>query len=87
MVIIMKKALIDTQTSVQYISSWEGISPIYSTYENSARVCEVVENEFPVYETLFWLDCSEDIIADQYYYDLKTKSIKKIINASMQIKE
>lgn len=34
------------------------------------RVAQVVADEgFPVAEPLFWMDCAEDVVADQFYYD------------------
>jgi hypothetical protein len=77
----MKKALCDTTTSVQYISSWVNKNPIYETYTNSARVCEVCDTTFEVYKTLIWVDCDDDVVADQYYYDTESKTIKQIVNA------
>jgi hypothetical protein len=92
---IMKKALCDTQTSVQYIVSWVEIpdtdpkqyNAIYETYPNSARVCEVADAEFPVYQTLVWVDCADDVVADQYYYDKESKTIKPVENAEQPIQE
>jgi inosine-uridine nucleoside N-ribohydrolase len=78
---IMKKALCDTTTSVQYISSWSGNTPVYETYPNSARVCEVADAEFPVYQTLIWVDCADDVVADQYYYDTEAQTINPVENA------
>ena len=77
----MKKALCDTTNSVQHIVSWVGSSPVYETYPNSARVCEVADAEFPVYQTLIWVDCADDIVADQYYYDKEAQTINPVENA------
>ena len=77
----MKKALVDTQTSVQHIVTYEGNNPIYETYPNSARVCEVTDTQFEVYKTLIWLDCADEVIADQFYYDMESKTIKPVENA------
>ena len=89
----MKKALVDTQTSVQHIASWVEIpdttpkqyNAIYETYANSARVCEVSDTPFEVYKTLIWLDCADDVVADQYYYDTESKTIKPVENAEQPI--
>jgi hypothetical protein len=78
---IMKKALCDTNTSVQYISSWQDGNAVYETYPNSARVCEVADAEFPVYQTLIWVDCADDVVADQYYYDTEAQTINPVENA------
>ena len=85
----MKKALCDTTTSVQYIASWVEIpnpilkryEPIYETYPNSARVCEVTDTTFEVYPTLIWVDCADDVVADQYYYDTEAQTINPVENA------
>jgi hypothetical protein len=91
----MKKALIDTTTSVQYIASWEEIpdttptqyNAIYETYPNSARVCEVTDTTFEVYQTLIWVDCEDDVVADQYYYDTETQAINPVENAPQPTQE
>jgi hypothetical protein len=77
----MKKALVDTQVSVEHIVAYENNNPVYETYANSARVCEVVNTEFPVYETLIWVDCEDNVVADQFWYDTQSKTIKPIENA------
>ena len=85
----MKKALIDTTTSVQHIASWVEIpdttptryNAVYETYHNSARVCEVEDTTFEVYPTLIWVDCEDNVVADQYYYDKETQTIKPVENA------
>jgi hypothetical protein len=84
---IMKKALIDTTTSVQYISSWQNGNAILETYPNSARVCEVTDTTFEVYPTLIWVDCEDDVIADQYYYDKETQTINPVENAPQPTQE
>ena len=77
----MKKALCDTTTSVQYIVSWQDGNAVYETYPNSARVCEVSDTTFEVYQTLIWVDCADDVIADQYYYDTEAQTINPVENA------
>ena len=85
----MKKALCDTNTSVQHIASWIEIpdttptqyNAIYETYPNSARVCEVTDTTFEVYPTLIWVDCEDDVVADQYYYDAEAQAINPVENA------
>mgnify|MGYP003352709411 CR=1 FL=1 len=44
------------------------------------RVAQVAaDNEtFDVAEGLFWVDCADDVVADQFYYDPDTKSILAI---------
>jgi hypothetical protein len=72
----MKKALVDPNTKVKYISSWtDPISdgkpylPVYEEIENSQRLAEVANTEFPVASPLFWIDCPDEAIADEWYYD------------------
>jgi hypothetical protein len=77
----MKKALCDTTTSVQYIASWQDGNAIYETYPNSARVCEVTDTPFEVYPTLIWVDCADEVVADQYYYDKEAQTINPVVNA------
>lgn len=33
------------------------------------RVADVHVEGFPVAEPLFWLDCADDVVADQFYFD------------------
>jgi len=80
----MKKALIDTQTAITHIVSWgeePDPLPVYETYPNSGRVCEVVDTPFEVHPSLVWVDCADDIVADQYWYDFSDATIKLIENA------
>lgn len=67
------KALINPNEETKYISEWNENTPIYTTI--GQRVCDVAENDFPVAEPLFWLDCNNDVLADLYYYDVTTQSI------------
>ena len=85
----MKKALIDIQASVSHIVSWLEVpntnpkkyNAIYETYPNSARVCDVADTSFEVNPLLIWVDCNDEVVADQYYYDAESKTIKAIQNA------
>lgn len=76
------KALIDPRASVSYVSSWAGnpLKPVFSTYPNSARVCEVSNTDFPVAEPLFWVDCDDTVIADQFWYDTVSGVISPVVN-------
>lgn len=44
------------------------------------RVAQVEQdsNIFPVAEDLFWTDCSDDCVADQFWYDTTDKTVKPI---------
>ena len=33
------------------------------------RVAQVSEESFEVHRELVWIECSENVVADQYYYD------------------
>jgi len=40
------------------------------------RIVETAAQEFPVYKTLFWVDCDDAVEADQWYYDNADSTIK-----------
>ena len=73
----MKKALIDPTTQVQQITGWmlnpssvgPKYLPVYTAIPDSARVAEVSDQSFEVAPPLFWADCGDEIVADQWYYD------------------
>jgi len=46
--------------------------------ETGFRVAEVVEVPFEVYHTLFFVECLDDVVADQFWYDPSDKKIKPI---------
>jgi hypothetical protein len=88
------KSLININESVSKIVSWvknpkwDGQSkdeylPEYGVIANAARVCQVEQDSqvFPVAEPLFWVDCSDNVIADCFYYDTVNKTIQPIVNA------
>lgn len=86
------KAIIDPRiTEIMYISSWKsvgvepniGYEPVYSYYSDSARVAEVQqdENVFPIAEPLFWTDCPDNCVQDDWYYDTVQNICKPIENA------
>jgi hypothetical protein len=85
----MKKALISPNESpIQYISGWtEKNQPVYSTYPNSCRVAEVEQAEFEVAPPLFWVDCADDIVADQFYFDTVTDEILPVVNVPKPVLE
>lgn len=80
----MKKALISpNEAPIKYISGWTATKPyqaVYSNYADSCRVAEVVSQEFEVAEPFFWVDCADDVVADQFYYDTVDQTIKPIVN-------
>lgn len=48
--------------------------------ETGYRVAQVEQTEFPMAEAFFWVDCADDVVADQFWYDPQDKSIKSIPN-------
>lgn len=87
----MKKALISpNEAPIKYLARWElnpvqdpkqKYLPIFETYPNSCRVAQVEDEDFPVAPPLFWTDCADNVVADQYYYDTVSKTIKQVVNA------
>lgn len=76
----MKKGLVDPNTKVYYISAWnppvkqgEPYTPVFTEVPNSDRLAEVIDNEFEVAPPLFWADCPDQAIADQWYYNNATQ--------------
>lgn len=53
------------------------IEPIQTGY----RVAQVEQdaNIFDVAEGFFWVDCADDVLADQFWFDPIEKTIEKII--------
>jgi len=75
----MKNALISPNESpIKCISGWTTDTPpepIYTSINNSCRVAEVETQTFEVALPLFWTPCSDDVIADQWYYNTSDKEI------------
>jgi hypothetical protein len=48
--------------------------------ETGYRVAEVVAqgNEFEVNSALFWVECGDDVVADEFWYDPSDSTIKPI---------
>lgn len=48
--------------------------------ETGYRVAQVEPDEdiFPVADTLFWVDCADDVVADQFWFDPEDQTIKLI---------
>lgn len=77
----MKKALISpSEGPIKHIVSWDKVTPIYAYYPNSCRVAEVCGEEFEVSPPLFWVDCADDVVADEFYYDTSDEAIYPIVN-------
>jgi hypothetical protein len=45
---------------------------------NGYRVAQVASQDFPVAVGLFWVDCSDDVVSDLWYYDPEDQTIKEI---------
>jgi hypothetical protein len=65
----MKKALVCPNEPVSYFDG--------STGYRVAQV-ELAQNIFPVANPLFWTDCADDVVADQFWYDPSDQQIKPI---------
>ena len=52
------------------------IEPVQSGY----RVAQVEPdaNIFPVASALFWVDCADDVVADQFWFDPTDQTIKPV---------
>ena len=76
----MKKALISPNESVSYISEWVPVgtniyTPVITTIVGGERVAEVMDTPFEVAPPLFWVDCLDNTVADQFYYESQTQQI------------
>lgn len=75
------KALIDPNTQVSHVISWNGDKPVVEVYTDSARVAEVTATEFEVALPYFWTDCADNVIADKFWYSMATQQINPVENA------
>jgi hypothetical protein len=75
----MKKALISPNEVPQYVTSWVNHqTPVFSPIANSARIAEVAAEDFPVAGPLFWVNCSDEVVADQWYYNTDSETIESV---------
>ena len=58
------------------ISSQEAVTNFDGT--TGYRVAQINETGFEVAEPLFWVDCADDVVADQFYYDPQDSTIKAV---------
>jgi hypothetical protein len=65
----MKKALIAPNEPVNFFDGKTG----YRVAQT-----EPAENIFAVAEPLYWLDCNDEVVADQFYYDPTDATIKAV---------
>lgn len=70
----MSSALIDPNSPVSYVTGWADKTLVFSVIPNSARVCQVVSDgsEFPIAEPLTWVECDDQVVADQFYFEVTT---------------
>lgn len=81
----MKALISPKESSILHVVAWSGNppQPVLESYANSCRVAQVEPDDkiFPVGGELFWADCSDDCIADMFYYDTVQEIILPINHA------
>jgi hypothetical protein len=83
------QAIIDPRHKAIYISSWDETTPssptpIFSPIANSARVCQVEsEATFNIAAPLFWTSCTDDVVADRFYYQTNTSTFLVVSDAPL----
>ena len=65
----MKKALISPEEEIFHVTEGDFLG---------YRVAQIEEDSFDVCEPLFWVDCEDHIVADQWYYDKDTQEFKLV---------
>lgn len=73
-----KEAMISPQEERQYQSGWDdSTTPPSPIYVYGWRVAQVVPlgQTFPMAEPIFWMECSDDVEQDLYYYDTTQNEI------------
>jgi len=48
----------------------------YSNQEIGLRVCDIANQTFDVHQTLFWVDCDDEALADLWYYNTQTQQVE-----------
>jgi hypothetical protein len=46
--------------------------------ESGCRVAQVAVTAFEVTPPLFWVDCADDVVADEFYYDIAAQTINAV---------
>jgi hypothetical protein len=78
------KALISPNEMSPYLESWtynprlKTWEPVYADVPDSWRVAQVQETTFEVASPLFWTDCADNVVADEWYYQTSTGLILQI---------
>jgi hypothetical protein len=74
----MKNALISPNETDSYISSWvDYFTPVWTTIPDSQRIAEVADQRFNVAPPLYWMECADDVTAEEWYLDTATGLITK----------
>lgn len=86
----MQALISPSETPISYISGWSSTTPshpVVSTYPNSCRVAQVEPDSqiFPVGGDLFWTPCSDNTVADQFYFDTVLLTVNPIDNVPQPI--
>jgi hypothetical protein len=74
------QAMINPDAPVQHIVGWNGKNPILETYPDSATVCQVADETFPIALPLYWTNCPDNVLAYQFWYDLTSQQYNPIEN-------
>lgn len=78
------QALISPNEISPYIASWvynpqiKLWCPVFEDVPDSWRVAQVQADSFEVAPPLFWTDCANDVVADEWYYQESTGDILPI---------
>ena len=80
----MKNALIDPNSPVQAVTSWEydvatqTYMPVFTNIPDSGRVCEISDSAFPVAPPFFWVNCSDNAQSQLWYCNLLTNEVLQV---------
>jgi hypothetical protein len=76
----MKNALISPNEIVSYVSGWIFINGIYRAEFTPVgqRIAEICEQVFEVAQPLFWVECSDAVNANDFYYSAETQQCLRI---------
>jgi hypothetical protein len=68
----------DSLLSRSFIKMKEALISPQEPRKTGYRVAQVEQQEFEVALPLFWVDCADDVVADQFWYDPVDQTIKPI---------
>ena len=78
------KALISPNEMSPYVASWtyniitKSWEPVFEDVPDSWRVAQVQETDFEVASPMFWTECADNIVADEWFYQTSTGEILPI---------